>query len=298
MVPTFEIQRLIAMARTRLTSWGSFELPAWPGVLPRAWMHPDFFFRLFGEDEFDCFCFQPASSRSSSRRTEELGIPSLVWMHKPFTNTWMGKQAELWIGSGDASLPHQEVAFEAVASRQEFVGLPQRPEPFSESGPLWGMSWLGQQIGEIRIISRICGEDLARPTGIAVFDLAALARFGDPEKRFPIWGGGFHTGNLLAWKARSSWELPEGDLTARNVQPHWERLRERIEACLTTKQLTEAYLVALEAVAFLRSLERGAVSESFRASCDAGLRAMLKKLPALMPRRTSGSRAVRDGVLR
>ena len=262
-------------------------------------MHPDFFFRLFGEEEFDCFCFQPAMSRPSLCSGEDLAVPSLVWMHKPFTNSWMSRLTDLWtlVGS-DAGSPGTEIAFEAFADRQEFIGLPSHSGPLSESGPIWMLRWLGQPIGMIRIISRICGEDLASPTGIATFDLPALARFGDPEKRVPTWGKGFNAGNLLAWKASLALLVHGDGLTSRSAPLHWEGIRERLEEALNGKHLTEAYLCAIDAIAFLQATGRGVVSESFRANCETVLRTALKKLPALMPRRTTGSRAVREGVLR
>lgn len=278
-------------ARNRLGSWGGGELPPWPGVLPQAWMHPDLFFRLFGEEEFDAFTFQPALQGPLETAPNPWMTPYLVWVNKPFTNTWMGRISELWPSVLSSRGEGAEV--------HELRGLPGREGTMSEYCPGWTLSWQGRPLGEVRVFSRLCGEDLSKPAGVAVFDLAALARFGESEGPPPQWSAGMAAPDLFAWRPMVKKLPTDADFPLRLMQHQWEEGKDLLEAHLSGKRPFEAYLTGLDGLALLTgAAEWGLASAGFRAAAETALKPLLRKIPGILPRRSGGNKSSRDGVLR
>ncbi|MBF0499851.1 MAG: hypothetical protein HQM09_06950 [Candidatus Riflebacteria bacterium] len=286
-----EMQRLVSEARSRLLGWGSVELPPWPGVLPKAWMHPDLFFRFFGEDDLDVFTFQPARECSYEICRGPWLTPFLVWVHKPFSSSWMTQVSEIW--------PPLLSSKNEGSEMHDLRGLSPRECAIGEFGPCWMIYWQGRVLGEIRILSRLCGEDLVKPAGVVIFDLEAIARFRESTDSPTAWNAKFAADDLFAWRRRSARVAGNADFPLRQAQRQWDEFKDLLEANIGAKLAFESYLTALDGLSLLcDAAEWGPPAEGFRMAAENALKPLLKKITGLIPRRPAAAKSSRESILR
>ncbi len=289
-----ELQKLAQDARLLLQSRGSTEIPAFTGMLPFAWAHPDLLIQALKTATNDRFILQPALDGPESRGVERFS-PYLVWFLQPFSAGWLTRLCELvsaLVGSTDSGAAYVEVA-----------GKPPSAQMFVDPGAVWKITWQAAPIGEIQVWTNLLGEELAAPAGVCVINLNQISAIRANEvwlSQTP-WSSRLPADEILAWQRSPRLALDdEGLFPARLAQERWEGLRTQIDAHLTSRRWLEAYRTSMEAAVLLLDGQNcGLPGETFRNGAEPVLRELLNRIPALLPRKTTAAgKGAREAVLR
>ncbi|HNV69372.1 MAG TPA: hypothetical protein PKO06_06710 [Candidatus Ozemobacteraceae bacterium] len=289
-----ELQKLAQDARLLLQSRGSTEIPAFTGMLPFAWAHPDLLIQALRTGTNDRFFLQPALQGPESRGVERFS-PYLVWFLQPFSAGWLTRLCELvsaLLGNTDSG-----------AASFEMSGRKPSPQMFVAPGAVWQVSWQAAPIGEIQVWTKLLGEDLTAPAGVCVVNLNQISAIRAGEASMPQtpWSSRLPAEEILAWQ-RSPRLAPdaEGLFPARLAQERWEGLRTQIDAHLGNRRWLEAYRTSMEAAVLLLDGQAcGLSGETFRAGVEPVLQELLNRIPPLLQRKSTGTgKGTREAVLR
>ncbi len=293
-----DLSALMANLRHAVAKAGAVELPAFPGVLPDAWLHPDILARLFTPGDGNWFGFPLTFDDSGCAPPGETCTAAFCWVRKPFQAGWMARVQEVLAAAVDGE-------GRPLTEPPQLVGQPAAPTLFDETGCAWKLLWRGSQAGEIRVLSAVGGERLPQPVGVLRFDLPLLSGIirGDVAAPPGGWARDLPADDLYAWK----WPLRPRDLeeTTRpdTLPARVERLLGGFDQALGRKAVPELLLSLVEGGVLWRLLEaKGLSGQPACAQVLAACRARFRKgFPLLakagMP--AAGSpRGAKEGVLR
>ncbi len=293
-----DIKQLFNGAKELLARRSVSEFPSYPGILPWAWLHPDFFWRLPGSEELNGFAFQPVMVGGSGFSKPDGAVTSLVWFRKPFCSSWMQKILEFL---GDISPEKDGVPSPSC----DFQGLVTGPTILGETGSVWGLSLRGCRVGEVRVISGLGGDRLPSASGVAVLDLDLLASIlnGDFGPESVKWDESSPQKEVLSWRMSGSWS-PRPDGKAVFSPERWERWRAEIESSLGAKRFFEAFRICLGTMAWFHDLEsKDPLFPTYKTGWGNAFRPLLKNLIQLFPKTSPGpasasTKTSKEAVLR
>ncbi|NLI78158.1 MAG: hypothetical protein GX442_17205 [Candidatus Riflebacteria bacterium] len=293
-----DLSALMANLRPAAAKAGAVELPAFPGVLPAAWLHPDVLVRLFTGGDGNWFGFPLTLDDSGCAPPGESCTVAFCWVRKPFQAGWMTRVQEVLAAAVDGE-------GRPLVEPPQLVGQPTAPTLFDEVGCAWKVLWRGSQAGEIRVLSAVGGERLPHPVGILRLDLSLLSGIirGDVAAPAGGWSRDFPADDLYAWK----WPLRPRELEelgrADGLPARLERLLGGFDQALGRKAIPEMALSLVEGGVLWRLLEaKGLSGQPVCAQVLATCRARFRKgFPVLAKAGLSAAgspRGAKEGVLR
>lgn len=241
-----KISAMIENLRKSFTSLGMVELMPCFADLSAMQLHPDFFFRLFAENQFKCFCIQP---RFDCRFFEDLhsDMPtlSLNLMIKPFSLDIWPKISAVLSELGQDLKP-------------ALTGLPFEPDYLFNSGAVWEIRLSGISCGNLLVLTKVADKPLPGPVAFIAADLPSLWLItgGDPRTCAGNWAVDMSYADLLSLKffpclksanSTSGYPTPTRAACIESPGELCVTLKNQFEAALSENDISKAFCALLTA---------------------------------------------------